>query len=63
MFSLEDHAPVSGINRREWLRIGGLGALGLSLPQLLHAGEQPAPRVAPEFGAACKEPHSDGRRM
>jgi hypothetical protein len=26
-----------GVNRREWLRLGGLGMLGLSLPQLLHA--------------------------
>jgi hypothetical protein len=26
-----------GISRREWLRLGGLGVLGLSLPQLLHA--------------------------
>jgi hypothetical protein len=26
-----------GYTRREWLRVGGLSALGLSLPQLLHA--------------------------
>jgi hypothetical protein len=25
------------LSRREWLRLGGLGALGLSLPELLHA--------------------------
>ncbi len=41
MLSLEDRDHVSGdaISRREWLRVGGLGALGLSLPQLLHAGQ------------------------
>ena len=26
-----------GFSRREWMRIGGLGALGLGLPQLMHA--------------------------
>ena len=40
MFSLEDHAPRhDGVSRREWLRVGGLGAMGLSLPHLLHAGK------------------------
>lgn len=29
--------------RREWLRIGGLSALGLSLPTLLAAGQSPSP--------------------
>ncbi len=41
MFSLDD-SPVrlcGGMRRREWLRIGGLGALGVSLPDLLR---QPA---------------------
>src|SRR6185295_18440216 len=33
------------ISRREWLRVGGLGALGLSLPALLRA-EQP-PNASP----------------
>src|SRR6266849_5791001 len=42
MFSLEDHIPGGGINRREWLRVGGLGALGLSLPGLLSAAQQSA---------------------
>src|ERR1035438_379192 len=51
MFSLEDrdHIPGDRISRREWLRIGGLGALGLSLPALLRAEQQPsaAPAQAP----------------
>ncbi|MBL9132841.1 MAG: DUF1501 domain-containing protein [Verrucomicrobiaceae bacterium] len=34
MFSTESHSPF---NRREWLRVGGLGALGLSLPSVLNA--------------------------
>jgi len=29
--------PTTPINRREWLRVGGLGCLGLSLPSLLNA--------------------------
>ncbi len=29
---------ASGINRRQLLQVGGLGLLGLGLPQLLHAG-------------------------
>ncbi len=44
MFSLEDR-PVrlcDGINRREWLRVGGLSVLGLSLPQLLGGAARPA---------------------
>ncbi len=43
MFSMEDraHVPGDGISRREWLRVGGLGALGLSLPNLLRAEQQP----------------------
>ena len=45
MFSLEDQFPSGGISRREWLRVGGLSALGLSLPGLLHAGQQPAASV------------------
>src|SRR5882672_11388556 len=32
-------ALCDGITRREWLRIGGLGALGLTLPNLLRAEE------------------------
>jgi hypothetical protein len=47
MLSLEDHAPQRGISRREWLRVGGLGALGLSLPGLLGAQERPTSAVPP----------------
>jgi len=43
-----------GINRRELLRIGGLGAMGLSLPGLLKATEGPPPGIIddPTFGRA-----------
>src|SRR6185369_10722978 len=39
MFSLQDRPArlCDGISRRELLRVGGLSALGLSLPTLLHA--------------------------
>jgi hypothetical protein len=38
-------------SRREWLRVGGLGALGLSLPGLLRGNEAASERVA-SFGRA-----------
>src|SRR5437899_1516616 len=51
MYSLEDIRPSGGISRREWLRVGGLSALGLSLPGLLHASQQPAsPGVSAPLG-------------
>src|SRR5260370_23437697 len=53
MFSIHDRAyiPGDGISRREWLRVGGLGARGLSLPALLRAGQQPAPApMSPPLG-------------
>lgn len=37
-----------GVTRREWLRVGGLGAFGLSLPQVLAA-----PAAAPRRAKAC----------
>src|ERR1051325_2245441 len=42
MLQIEDHgAPLcDGITRRDWLRIGGLGMLGLTLPNLLAARAQ-----------------------
>lgn len=60
MLSIEDGAvPLAGhLSRREWLRVGGLSALGLSLPQLLcaaeapGAGSTPAPKLAGELGSA-----------
>jgi hypothetical protein len=45
MLSLEDQ-PVrlcDGISRREWLRVGGLSVVGLSLADLLGAQARPAP--------------------
>jgi len=40
-----------GVTRREWLRIGGLSAMGLSLPQLLAGQAQAAPAKG-SFGRA-----------
>src|SRR5262245_5909056 len=39
MFSIHDQGArlCDGVTRREWLRIGGLGLGGLSLPKLLDA--------------------------
>ena len=47
MLSLESPHRSPGWSRREWLRIGGLSTLGLSLPQLLAAKQQPASATAP----------------
>ncbi|MCB1100471.1 MAG: DUF1501 domain-containing protein [Verrucomicrobiae bacterium] len=46
-------APVGpgALSRREWLRVGGLGALGLSLPGLLK-GNEAAPKRIASFGRA-----------
>jgi hypothetical protein len=44
-----------GLSRREWLRVGGLSALGLSLPSFLHAREtfvKGAVPTDPMFGRA-----------
>jgi len=44
-----------GLRRREFLRWGGIGPLGLALPQLLQASRQPPPVEVlndPSFGAA-----------
>src|SRR6187455_1457166 len=46
MLSLFDPTAGEGVSRREWLRVGGLGAVGLSLPALLAAGG-PSPAAAP----------------
>src|SRR3954466_2005644 len=59
MLSLHDN-PLprhEGPNRREWLRVGGLSLLGLSLPDLLRAEERgspapAAPQLARDLGAA-----------
>jgi uncharacterized protein (DUF1501 family) len=44
MFSILDRNVrlCDGVNRREMLRVGGLGAFGLSLPRLLNAAADPA---------------------
>jgi hypothetical protein len=48
MLSIEDrnHIPGDKISRREWLRVGGLSALGLSVADLLRAGQPAAPPPA-----------------
>jgi hypothetical protein len=55
MLSLQERQTLAdGISRREWLRIGGVTTLGLSLPALLqataHAAGQPTPTLS--FGKA-----------
>ncbi len=59
MFSIIDptFTVTDRVARREWLRIGGLSALGVSLPQLLRAAETPVarpsttPKLAGELGS------------
>src|SRR5258708_3297049 len=48
MLQIEDASVrlCDGITRREVLRVGGLGALGLSLPELLHNRAQAGPTAA-----------------
>jgi len=44
-----------GFTRREWLRIGGLSALGLSLPTAFHSdvrAKESHPSMAAGFGSA-----------
>jgi hypothetical protein len=52
MLSLHDQPlpPWEGPNRREWLRVGGLSLVGLSLPQFMQAN--PARNGADTFGRA-----------
>lgn len=57
MLSFRDSGArlCDGIRRREWLRIGGLTAFGLGMPQLLgaQASAQPLPQLSPSsFGKA-----------
>src|SRR5262245_23968604 len=50
MLSILDQSAslADRVSRREWLRVGGLSALGISLPQLLRAGESsPRPAATP----------------
>jgi hypothetical protein len=53
--SKHTHATARPHNRREWLRIGGLGCLGLSLPNLLAprlSAASPSSLPAKSFGRA-----------
>ncbi len=46
MLTIHDPAGYrlcDGLTRREWLRVGSLGMLGLSLPNLVHARSNPVP--------------------
>ena len=54
MFSIQRVVPIpgGGVSRREMLRIGGLSALGLSLPQLLSAKEAANSVPGGSFGRA-----------
>ena len=55
MFSIQDrgHRLCDGLTRREWLRVGGLGALGLSLPALLQGQRAPAATHSGGKAKAC----------
>jgi hypothetical protein len=54
MFSIHDTGPrlCDGLTRREWLRVGGLSAMGLSLPALLAGRSVAAPVASGSFGKA-----------
>jgi hypothetical protein len=54
MFSIHDAGSrlCDGITRREWLRIGGLGAFGLSLPALLGSRAAASGPADSSFGKA-----------
>src|SRR5260370_11240844 len=54
MLSLLDRGTrlCDRLSRREWLRVGGLGAFGLSLPSLLSARAQPLLPPSSSFGKA-----------
>ena len=54
MFSLYSKGArlCDGLTRREWLRVGGLSALGLSLMDLLATRGQAAPGLGSAFGRA-----------
>ena len=55
---LDPPSLADRVSRREWLRVGGLAAAGLSLPALLRAGEARAPappapgRLAGDLGSS-----------
>jgi hypothetical protein len=41
------------LTRRRLLQVGGIGALGLGLPELLQAGARPGPDARPPAGRSC----------
>src|SRR6266542_3939374 len=51
MLSILDKSipPSDAVSRREWLRVGGLSALGLSLTDMLRAGDAPVPGSTPKL--------------
>ncbi|MCE9531931.1 MAG: DUF1501 domain-containing protein, partial [Planctomycetes bacterium] len=55
MLSLSDQSGslADRISRREWLQLGGLSTLGLTLPDVLRASETPTPRpdAAPKLSS------------
>jgi hypothetical protein len=54
MFSIHDRPArlCDGISRREWIRVGGLSLLGLSLPQLAQARTVSTAEAGVSFGKA-----------
>lgn len=48
---MQERLSVNRWSRRELLRVGGLGAVGLSLPQLLAAADKPVTGPAPKADA------------
>jgi Protein of unknown function (DUF1501) len=54
MLSIEARSTrlCDGLTRREWLRVGGLGAFGLSLPALLTTRQSAQASIAPSGGKA-----------
>jgi hypothetical protein len=54
MFSIHDRGSelCDGLTRREWLRVGGIGLGGLSLPHLLQAAASKTPAGNGSFGRA-----------
>ena len=53
-FVSSNQARISGVSRREWLRIGGLGGLNWALPGLMpqRASASDMEASAPGFGKA-----------
>ncbi len=48
----QSRRPCDGVSRRDFLRVGGLGSLGLSLPTLLRAASANTPSATRTFGKA-----------